>query len=119
MLRNFTMDSAVTVAGNVTGTAYQVDRSPSACIAAVFAGGGSPVGVWKIQASLANVTLAADIPSTSWGDVSGSSTTIAADGCYLNDIALTNYVWIRNVYTRTSGTGTITTTYNENEQKTS
>ncbi len=114
MVRNFTMDNATSVATSFNGPAYRVDRSANAAVAAVFSGGGSPVGSWKIQASLANVPNAVDIPSTSWGDVAGSTISVAADGCYINDVVLSSYVWVRNVWTSTSGTGNVTTTYNEN-----
>lgn len=63
------------------------------------------VGTLKLQASAksSEPTSAAD-----WSDIADSSKAVSAAGTYAWSVSDAYYRWIRVVYTRTSGTGTIT-----------
>lgn len=64
--------------------------------------GASAAGTFKLQAGVANGT-----PS-SWEDISGASVVAAGAGQALFNISNAYYSHVRIVFTRTSGTGTIT-----------
>ncbi len=110
-LRNMVVDAAASVGADATGSAVRVDKTKQFCIACVISGGGSPVGALKVQASLDTASPPA---STSWFDVDGTEKAVAADGAYGLDVYAVNYIWARSKFTRTSGTGSMTTTFNEN-----
>lgn len=111
--RNQTIDSAVALGSSGNGTAVKVDRNRSGfSIAAIVSSSSSLNTALKLQASLDPANPPA---STSWGDITGMSQTITADGCYIYDVAQRNWQWIRLVNTNTGGTGNVTTTFNENE----
>lgn len=67
---------------------------------------GSPVGTVKIQISCDEMGLIES--SSSWNDLDDSSVAISASGVITYDVADAFYTKIRVVYTRTSGTGTMT-----------
>ena len=68
---------------------------------------GSPVGSLVIQASGAVTNRAADIDASSWIDIGNDA--VSAAGTSLFNIRTPFYKWLRVVYRRTSGTGTVTT----------
>lgn len=72
-------------------------------VQATLSGGGSPVGVLKVQAS--NDQPLTGAPQN-WNDLSSITVNVTADGSFLIPIFNLSYEWIRLVYTRTSGTGT-------------
>lgn len=70
---------------------------------------GAPVGSLKVQVSddpYVNAQNVVQVP-TNWTDLANSATAIAAAGDITYNVNLAFYNWIRFVYTRTSGTGTI------------
>jgi len=73
----------------------------------------SPVGTLKLQVSNdeGNPSLAPTEQSegvTNWTDVTGSSQAISASGDHTWDVANTGSRWCRFVWTRSSGSGTLT-----------
>lgn len=60
---------------------------------------GAPVGTLKLQASVDNTTFV---------DIDGSSVSISASGNSFWNVTDVMYGYFRLVYTRTSGTGTLT-----------
>jgi len=114
-MRNLTLQASNALGASFNGTAINVDKNSGFCLAAVVDTASTLNGTLKLQASLAAVKEIADIPSTSWGDVSGITLTITADGCYLYTIDRHHFRWVRLVWTRTGGTGNVTQTFNENE----
>lgn len=83
------------------------DKCPEISIQLSFSG-SSPTGSFKLQAS-DDITYDASSVST-WTDISGSSQAITTDGNHQWKL-LARYKWIRVVYTRTSGTGTVNGTF--------
>jgi hypothetical protein len=67
---------------------------------------GSPTGTLVIQASGAVTNRPGDIDSSSWVDIGNDPVTAA--GSSLFNIRTPFYKWVRIVYRRTSGTGTVT-----------
>lgn len=109
-LRNYVIDAAVSIGAGANGSAVAVDKNVNGfCVAGVVSAGASPVGTLKLQASID----AALVP-TNWADT-GLSNAISADGTVIFNVSQDhNYRWIRTVYTYTSGSGTLNTTFNEN-----
>lgn len=70
---------------------------------------GAPVGVLKLQISGDNVPDAASV--VNWSDYSGSSINVSGPGDAAYNFPNAGYRWLRLVYTKTSGTGTINATY--------
>lgn len=69
---------------------------------------GSPVGTFKLQASNDDVNEYANVSASSWEDINGSEISIAAADTVLWNHWHVYFRWFRVVYTKTSGTGTIT-----------
>lgn len=113
MLRNFDIDSATSLGASANGTAVSVDKTKYFAIACVISSASSLNGTLKMQASLYS-GIAADIPSGSWIDAT-PATTVTVDGGTLFEAAMAQYKWVRIVYTRTGGSGALTTTFNENQ----
>ncbi len=86
---------------SLTSTTINLDFKLIVAIQAVYT--GSPVGTLKLQGS---------IGGTSWSDISGSSTAITTSGDVLYNITDIGYRYIRAVYTKTSGTGSLTVEIN-------
>lgn len=76
-----------------------------ASIQGVWTGGGSPTGTFKVQVSNDQVNDGASV--TNWSDYPSSSIAITTDGDLIYNISNLGYRWVRLVYTRTSGTGTL------------
>lgn len=69
---------------------------------------GSGVGVLAVEGSNqpeVNTSFTGNIPSTSWTTI--VSANVSAPGSIMINVSDTFYRWVRVVYTRTSGTGTI------------
>ncbi len=71
---------------------------------------GSPSGTFKLQSSDCLTFNPSDIPSNSWTDVADSDQSISAAGDH-EWVVSDKYKWIRVVYTRTSGTGSVDGNY--------
>ncbi len=110
MLRNQNIDAAVSIGASVNGTAVRVDRQfEGFALQAVVSASSSPVGSIKLQASIDTGDTA-----TNWADIGGTTAAITGDGVTMWSIGRHHFKWIRTVYTRTSGSATMTTTLNEN-----
>lgn len=75
---------------------------------------GTPGGSFSLQASNDTGSIDATHPDVSthgvmnWTDVQDSPVTVAAAGDLMYDVRIAGYNYVRVIYTRTSGTGTIT-----------
>lgn len=75
---------------------------------------GSPTGTFKLQGSndAGSITSAADAQQysgvTNWTDVADSEFAVSAAGDVMWDMQNIGFAWVRVVYTRSSGTGSIT-----------
>ena len=87
------------MSGNVTSSAVQLDYTVGYSIQAAFT--GTPSGSLKLQAS---------VDGTNYSDITDTSTTIAAAGSFLWNVADPNYDYVRLVYTRTGSTGVLSAT---------
>lgn len=103
--------------GNITSNGIYLANIFSYAIQAIWTGGGTPVGTFKLQGSNDNgesgtTTLGATQP-TNWTDITTSSQAITGNsGSVLYDAASCGYRWVRLVYTRTSGTATLSANMN-------
>lgn len=89
-----------------TATGVDLNQLNLASMQAVYT--GSPVGTLKVQVSNDNVPHQNQV--THWTDYTGSSVAISAAGNTLYNMSFVGYRWARLVYTKTSGTGSITAT---------
>jgi hypothetical protein len=72
---------------------------------------GTAAGTVKIQVSndAPNSTEVSGVPNvTNWSDVSGASVNVSGAGTYLIPVINISYQYMQIVYTKGSGTGTIT-----------
>jgi hypothetical protein len=108
---------AASMGANVTSIGVNTNIGKNITIQAVWS--GAPVGDFKVQISndiVEENTLRGADPASNvinWSDYTGSIQ--AAGGSSGNWMWLDKnigYHWIRLVYTRTSGTGTLTATFN-------
>lgn len=74
-------------------------------VQAVFT--GSPVGTLKLQTCDDNVSDPTTIPSSHWVDYTGSSSAVSAAGNFSWHLTDGGYRWVRMVYIKTSGTGSL------------
>lgn len=72
---------------------------------------GSPVGTFKAQGSC-NATGVPPTTDAEWSDIGDSSQAISAAGNILYNYDSANFNWVRIVYTKTSGTGTLNGRFN-------
>lgn len=103
------------MAGNLNSNGEEVNQIFNYSIQAVFS--GAPVGTFKLQVSCDDVPVGLNgqdpaINVVNWVDYTGSSAAIAAAGNFMWIVADCGYKWVRLVYTRTSGTGTLNVEYN-------
>ena len=98
--------------GSITSSPQQLTEMAMACIQAVFT--GSPVGTFKLQisANYQEDSMGNVLNAGTWTDYTGSSQGISAAGDFAWNLSTTPYPWIRLVYTRTSGSGTLNATIN-------
>jgi hypothetical protein len=99
ILNKLLLTSGATVSTSLTSDPLQLDGNTEYSIQAVYAGGSSPTGTLKLQVSNDNSTFT---------DLDGSSVAITATGDHLWSVTGANYGWVRLVYTRSSGTITLT-----------
>lgn len=84
------------MAGSVTSSAEPLDYIYGFSIQAIYT--GSPVGTLTLEASNDN---------SNWVTVTDSSYSVTSAGNYMWNFTVSNFKWVRVVYTRTSGTGTL------------
>lgn len=80
----------------LTSNSIALDHMGLAAIQAVYT--GSPVGSLKLQANVGGST---------WTDVASSTVSVTAAGDNMWNLADIGYSAVRVVYTKTSGTGTL------------
>jgi len=106
--------SAGNMAGNLASNGEDLNQIFACAIQAVAS--GAPVGSLKLQASCDDVPSGTGSnPSanvTHWSDIAGTTQAVSASGNYFWNVSDIGFKWIRVVYTFTSGTGTLTITYN-------
>ena len=94
---NETLANAVSMAASSNSQAAILDHVNDVCIQCIYT--GSPVGSLKAQASN---------NGTDWSDVTGSTVAVSAADNTVYNFANVAYIKLRIVYTRTSGTGSLT-----------
>ena len=99
--------------GNATGSSIDSNQIYAASFQASFGGDVTAAGDVKIQASndvCGYGNLAADFVPTNWTDIPNASATVVAGASVLITVPLApfSYRWLRVVFTRTGGAGTIT-----------
>jgi hypothetical protein len=110
VLRNFDIDAAVSLASSANGTAVSVMKQfEGFSLQAVISSASSLNGTLKLQAAIDSATT-----PTNWADIGGTTAAVTADGVTMWSIGRHHFKWVRIVYTRTAGSGTMTTTINEN-----
>lgn len=107
------------MASSLSSIGIDLNQTVMYSIQAVFS--GSPVGTLKLQISndIVPVAPVAGNPVGSnpaanvvnWTDYTGSSTAVSAAGNFVWNVFDVGYRWVRVVYTRSSGTGTLNITY--------
>lgn len=108
-LRNFAVDVNLSLGATATGAWIPVDRNIYGfSIAAIVTGASSPVGVLKVQTS---IDPGADPVNAT--DFAGSERDVSTNQNEGWDI-IGSFRWVRVAYTRTSGSATLNTIFNEN-----
>lgn len=94
------------LAASFNGAAISLANAHLCGVPSVISSASSLNGALKLQLSIDESS------PTNWADVSGSSTAVTADG--VTQWSLTNVTarWVRLVYTRTGGTGDVSTNFN-------
>lgn len=91
--------TAGSMATSLTSTSTEIKEYKGYAIQAVWSAGSTPVGSTKLQVSLDNTTFT---------DVTGSDLAVSGNsGSNFYNVELANYPYVRLVYTRTSGSGTL------------
>jgi hypothetical protein len=88
-----------------------VGGAPGFSIQAVTSSSSSPVGTFKLQAS--NDLQTGSV--TNYTDIPDSDIAVSGDAVDMWDVMDHQYKWVRVVYTRTSGTATVSARINMNE----
>lgn len=91
---------------SITTSAINVNFRIGFSIGLVFT--GSPVGTFKLQASNDQTETASSVASDTWADITGSTVNVTAANTIVWNHADMYSRWVRIVWTKTSGTGTIT-----------
>jgi hypothetical protein len=99
--------SAATQTSAALDTSYMVAGS----VQVVAVGAGTPTGALKIQASNDAGSALSGASPTNWTDITSQTVSVAGAGTYLIPKVDLCYQWIRVVYTKASGTGTITANF--------
>jgi hypothetical protein len=84
------------MSASITSQAISVLKHPHAAIQAVCT--GSPVGTFTLEAS---------VDGTNFATITNSSQAVSGADSVLWNLAGKGFAWVRVVYTRTSGTGTL------------
>lgn len=97
---NYVLLAAGDMSGSITSGSQQLIQEVLCSIQAVWAG-TAPAGTLKLQISNDNST---------WVDYTGSSTTVSGDGNFMWNLISVPFRYVRVVYTRVSGIGTLVVT---------
>lgn len=96
--------------GDITSSEISVTHSPRAkaifeyCVQAVWSAGSSPLGTLKLQASIDN---------SNYVDISGTTVGVSGNtGSVIWNITNHSYKYLRLIYTRSSGSGTLNAYFN-------
>lgn len=111
-------NAALTVASGATGDLsasfnsdpFDVYAMTTIAIAATVSGSATLNGTIKLQASCDHGQRSGQAPPTgvtNWVDIAGTTSTITADGSTMWNLSGVGFKWLRAVYTRTAGTGTV------------
>lgn len=97
-----------------TSIGLDINQLTSYAVQAVFT--GAPVGTLTLEISSDDVLV---VPGTNpaanvthWTTYTGSSQAVAAAGSFMWNVFPAGYRWMRMVYTKTSGTGSLSSTFN-------
>lgn len=93
--------SAHSMAESYTSPSQSLNQTSMCCVQAVFS--GVPVGSLKLQISNDN---------SNWSDYTGSDYAVTTAGNVSWNVSNIGFQYIRVVYTRTSGTGSLSITVN-------
>jgi len=96
------------MAASINSDAVLIDQIYGYAVQCVFT--GSPVGTLKIQTSC-DILQGTEVVST-WTDLAGATFAVSAAGNASFNYDAQYYQYFRVVYTRTSGTGALSITYN-------
>ena len=101
-----------------TSIGTDINQLQSYAIQASFS--GSPVGTLKLQISTDQVQVGTGtndpaVNVVNWSDYTGSSYSLSASGNYMWNVFPAGYRWVRMVYTKTSGTGSLSATFDGKE----
>jgi hypothetical protein len=104
--------SATSMAASFNGSAYTVMKPYVMTAQMTVSSCSSCDGIAKLQAS-----NAVSPGSTDWVDIDSASVHFVADGTSMIQIPYPGFLKLRVVYTRTAGSGTLTTTLSTKEMK--
>lgn len=112
-IKNLTMQSSATSLGaSANLSAVHIGHVANFAIQLVWT--GSPVGTFKLQASCdegapsANTTAVVTSGVSNWTDIADSSVSVFAAGDIMWNVENCGYNFVRVVWARTSGTGSLT-----------
>jgi hypothetical protein len=111
---NFTLINGVSSGASATSSAIDASQIYGISAQAVFTDITS-TGTVKFQGSndpCAYGNVAADFTPTNWSDVLNGSVAVTAGGVVSIQVDPVRYRWLRVVFTRTAGAGTITVNVN-------
>jgi hypothetical protein len=109
--------ASVSMGATATSDAIRIENIGAYALQMVWSGGGAPNGTFKLQGSNdlgpQPPTSTSTVQSVAnWTDLANSSQTISADGDHMWNVSQAGYRWVRVVYTRSSGTGTMAGRFN-------
>ncbi len=111
---SYQMVSAESMGASINSKGVDLQGLDVYSIHAVYSG-GTPVGTLKLQISndIVGAGTSSDPASlvTNWTDYTGSSLSISAAGDYMWKVTSSGERWVRLVYTRSSGSGTLNVTF--------
>lgn len=96
--------------GDVTSEPMYFAEYSGYCIVVTWTTSGSPVGTFKLQGCVDRSDLNYDEPDdtlVNWFDINGSSASTVGNTGIAYEESFANYRWIRLIYTRGSGSITL------------
>lgn len=102
--------SAISMGGTFNSSIVDIKNLNNVSVEAVWYQGSTPIGALNLQGS--NQVVNSTTSVASWTDLStsvynGSVAVSGNTGSYLYNVTNVGFRWLRAVYTRTSGSGTI------------
>lgn len=92
------LETARSLGASFNGNSFNVTGFHDLAVSSVISGASTLNGVLKLQGS---------VDGTNWADVSGATATLTADGTTIYSVANNSYQFVRLVWTRTTGSGTL------------